>query len=74
MTKPDVIALQTSQMMAFCDLLGLPDSAQESTESMIVALEAADFSGLDIKDRPALATNKVSAKIIADRKTRLGRA
>ena len=74
MTKPDVIALPTSQMMAFCDVLELPQSAQDSTESMIVALEAADFSELDIKDRPALKPDKVSAAIVADRKAALGRA
>jgi len=83
MNKPDIIALPTSQMMAFCDVLGLPPSVQDNTESMIVALEAADFSGLEMvkpkkgEARPAngigFVPDKMGAAIVAKRKAALGR-
>lgn len=83
MQKPDIISLPTSQMMAYCGVLGLPDSAQASTESMIVALESADFSGIKyVAPEPGVPRqpnavgfkpDKVSADIVARRKASLGR-
>lgn len=84
MQKPNIIELPTSQMMAYCDVLGLGDEVQESPESMIVALESADFTNLKVvkpvigEARPANAVgfkpDKVSADIIATRKAKLGRS
>lgn len=83
MKKPNIIALPTSQMMAFCDVLGLPDSVQSSTESMVVALEAADFSKLKVvKPMPGearlentvgFAPSEIGADVVAARKAKLGR-
>lgn len=83
MQKPNIIELPTSQMMALCDALRLGNEVQESPESMIVALEAADFSELKVvkpvigEPRPANAVGfkpeKVSADIVARRKAKLGR-
>lgn len=83
MQKPNIVALPTSQMMAFCDVLGLPETVQASTETMIVALEAADFSRLEVvkpqagESRPEGAVGfepaGVSADIVAKREASLGR-
>lgn len=83
MEKPNIISLPTSQMMAFCDVLGLGSKVQESTEAMILALEAADFSDLEVvkpvkgEPRPANAVgfepDEVSADIVARRKAAMGR-
>jgi len=82
MKKPEVIALPTSQMAALCDVLELPSSVQDSTESMVEALEAADFAKLTRVEstdgpRPRFGVGfdpaKVDASIIAQRKARMGR-
>ena len=83
MQKPNIIALPTSQMMAFCDVLGLGDKVQESTESMIRALEAADFSGVEVvkvakgEPRPentvGFDPDEVEPEIVAKREKALGR-
>ena len=83
MNKPNVIALPTSQMQALCDVMGLPKEVQDSTESMIVALEAADFSSVKValaepgKPREpgtiGYKLDSVSADIVASRKVALGR-
>lgn len=83
MQRPDIIALPTSQMQAYCDVLGLGKEVQDSTESMVVALEAADFSNLKYQKptedgpRPentvGFQPDKVEASIVASRKAKLGR-
>ncbi len=73
MQKPDVIALPTSQMMAFCDVLGLGDKVQDSTGSMIAALESADFGKLKKGETHGFDPDKVEASIVAKRKAALGR-
>ena len=69
MKKPDIIALPTSQMAAFCDLLGVPKDKQDSLESMVTELEKADFSKLKV----IFKVDRVSNEIVKDRKARLGR-
>lgn len=73
MKKPDIISLPTSQMQAFCDVLGLGKEVQESKESMIVALEEADFrklkEGVTHNFKPA----RVDEDIVVARKTKMGR-
>lgn len=83
MKTPNIIALPTSQMEALCDVLELPKSVQDSTESMIVALEDADFSGLKVvkpvaseQRRPntiGFEPDKVDPDIVEARKVKLGR-
>ena len=69
MDKPNIIALPTSQMMAFCDLLGISRDKQESMESMIPLLEGLDFSKLEV----VFQVDQVGKKIVGSRKVRLGR-
>lgn len=69
MKKPNIIALPTSQMAAFCDLLGVPKDKQMSLQDMVTELEKADFTGLKI----IFKIDKVSDAIVKDRKARLGR-
>jgi hypothetical protein len=82
MNRPNIIALPTSQMAAYCDVLGLGDKVQESTESMIKALEVASFK--DLKRVPSDQMNgepnqvgfdpdDMGADIVAARNARLGR-
>lgn len=73
MKKPNIIALPTSQMQAFCDVLGLEREAQESKESMIVALEAADFSSLRKGRTHNFTPDEVEPEIVEARKVALGR-
>jgi len=71
MKKPKgIVALPTSQMYAICDLLKLPEEVQESKESMILALEQADWSGLKL----AFKLGKMSEDIVAARLEALGRS
>lgn len=69
MKKPNIIALPTSQMAAFCDLLGVPKDKQMSLQDMVTELEKADFTGLKV----IFKVDKVSDAIVKDRKARLGR-
>jgi hypothetical protein len=73
MKRPNILALPTSQMMAYCDVLGLGDKVQESTESMIVALEAADFSKLEVGVSHGFEPDDLGEELVANRKARLGR-
>jgi len=83
MEKPNIIGLPTSQMMALCDVLGLPPEVQDSTESMIIGLEKASFTKLKVvkqdpdKARPensiGFEPDQVDADIVAARKVALGR-
>jgi hypothetical protein len=83
MKKPNVIALPTSQMQALCDVMELPEGVQKSTESMILALEAADFSKVKVvKPEPGVPRERfaigyeldeVSPEIVARRKAKMGR-
>ena len=83
MKKPNVIALPTSQMQALCDVMELSKEVQGSTESMIVALEAADFSKVKFvkaepgKPRERFAIgyelDEVSSEIVEQRMSKLGR-
>ena len=52
MDKPNIRRLPTSQMQAFCDLLGLGKEVQGSMASMIEVLEKADFSNLEVAFTP----------------------
>lgn len=83
MKKPNIVALPTSQMLALCDVLGLGEKVQSSTESMVVALEAADFRRLEV-DNPVAGKprkpntigfelDEVSADIVAQRKANMRR-
>ena len=90
MRKPNVIALPTSQMQALCDVMELPREVQGSTESMVVALEAADWSKVKVvkaaipgpKETPkprerftiGYELDEVSPEIVALRKAKMGRA
>jgi len=73
MKKPNIIALPTSQMMAFCDLLGLGREVQGSKESMILALEEADFSKLKKGETHFFDPANMGQEIVATRKAALGR-
>ena len=73
MKRPNIIALPTSQMQAFCDVLKLPREAQASTESMILALEEADFSKLKKGETHGFSPDDMGAEIVAMRKAKLGR-
>ena len=72
MKKPNIIALPTSQMQAYCDVLGIPREEQSGTSSMIIALEAADFSVLQKGKTHGFDPDKVDADIVAARKAKLG--
>ena len=69
MEKPNIIALPTSQMQAFCDLLGIPRDKQGSIESMVPLLEEADFSKLEV----IFPVGQMESEIVESRKVRLGR-
>jgi len=69
MKRPNIIALPTSQMLAFCDLLGISREKQGSIESMIPLLEKADFSKLKV----IFPVDQVEDEIVKSRKVRLGR-
>lgn len=73
MKKPNIIALPTSQMQAFCDVLGLDKEVQDSKESMIVALEEANFSKLRKGVTHNFDPDEVEAEIVATRKVAMGR-
>ena len=73
MEKPNIIALPTSQMMAFCDVLKLPPEVQDSTGSMITALEVADFSGLKIGKTHGFSPDNIGAAIVKKREIAMGR-
>lgn len=73
MKKPNIIALPTSQMMAFCDLTGIPRDKQESMESMVVALDGVDFSKLKKGVTHHFDPDDMGAEIVAKRKAKLGR-
>jgi len=73
MQKPDIISLPTSQMQAFCDVLGLPKEVQASKEDMIAALEEADFGPLKLGVTHGFKPDKVEKSIIDARKVALGR-
>jgi len=83
MKQPNIIALPTSQMQALCDVMELPKESQDSTESMILALEVADFSKVRVaesepgkpRERFTLGyeLGEVSTEIVAQRKAKLGR-
>lgn len=73
MQRPEIISLPTSQMQAFCDVLGLGKEVQESKESMILALEEADFSGLKVGVTHNFKPDKVAKDIVAARKAKMGR-
>lgn len=69
MKKPNIIALPTSQMMAFCDLLGIPREEQGSIKSMVPLLEKANFRKLAV----VFPVDQVEDEIVESRKVRLGR-
>ena len=83
MEKPDIVALPTSQMQALCDVLGLGKEVQDNPESMIVALEGADFSKIfyakPTEDGPRLEGtigfkfDQVESSIVKARMKKLGR-
>ena len=82
MNRPNIIALPTSQMAAYCDVLGLGDKVQESTESMVMALESADFRNLkrvsseEMNGQPnqvGFDPDDMGPEIVASREARLGR-
>jgi len=70
-------------MQALCDVLELGREVQGSTESMVAALESADFSKVKVvKPEPGkprerfvigYEPDEVSADIVATRKAKLGR-
>jgi len=68
MKKPNIIALPTSQMQSFCDVLGLGKEVQESTASMIEVLETVEWSGIKVAFKP----DRLPADIVAARKIKLG--
>ena len=69
MKKPNILALPTSQMMALCDLAGIPRDQQESMESMVPLLEEIDFSKLKV----LFTVDQLENEIVESRKVRLGR-
>jgi len=69
MKRPNIIGLPTSQMQAFCDLLGIPKEEQSGIESMVPLLEKANFSKLKV----VFQVDQVEDEIVERRKVRLGR-
>ena len=69
MEKPNIIALPTSQMFKFCDLLGIPRERQKGVEAMVPLLEEADFSKLEVMFQ----VDQMEDDIVESRKVRLGR-
>ena len=68
MQRPNIIALPTSQMQALCDVLGLGKEVQQSTGSMIEALQEVEWRGVKI----GFKLDKMPADIVNARKARLG--
>ena len=68
MKKPDIVALPTSQMQAFCDVLGLGKEVQGSTASMIEVLEGVDWRNAKVDFK----VDVLPKGIVAQRKARLG--
>lgn len=73
MQQPNIIALPTSQMQAYCDVLKLDSSVQESMASMVVALEAADFGPLKVGVTHNFKPGNMGVAIVRLRKATLGR-
>lgn len=69
MKRPNIIALPTSQMYAFCDLLGIPKEEQTGIEAVVPLLEKANFSKLKV----TFPIDQVEDAIVESRKARLGR-
>ena len=67
--KPNIIALTTTQMYAFCDLLGIPKEKQQGIEAIVPLLEKADFSKLEV----IFQVDQVEDDIVESRKVKLGR-
>lgn len=70
MKKPNIIALPTSQMYKFCDLLGISREVQNGgIETVVPLLEKANFSKLKVM----FPVSQVEDDIVESRKVRLGR-
>lgn len=72
MKKPNIIALPTSQMMVFCDILCIEVEDYDKA-GMIKALEKADFSKLEKGVTHNFTPDVVEANIVAARVKELGR-
>ncbi len=68
MKKPNIIALPTSQMQSFCDVLGLGKEVQGSLGSMVTALEDVNWAVTTVAFKP----DKLPDGVVAERKKRLG--
>lgn len=73
MKRPNIIALPTSQMYAFCDILGISREKQRGMESMVPLLEEADFSKLKKGVTHGFDPDVMSDEIVASRKIKLDR-
>ena len=72
MRKPNIVALPTSQMQAYCDVLGLGREVQQDLGTMIEALQAASFAKLKKGVTHNFDSEKVAPGIIASRKAKFG--